>query len=173
MNRITSYNVCYTKLLRFALNSCVSLPPAKTWRPAVRVAGDPETVLPGPYALRVDMEDPSTAGGGDALRQQLADIIEDMLARRGFTRTEDEDGYLFAFSYRADVRRFQELHTEVTNTSSSTTTWEAQERAQKEARERKDTRGRKDTPEPKDSQGRNGQADRDNHPVLVGRNNFV
>ncbi|MBE0643514.1 MAG: hypothetical protein IH600_05500, partial [Bacteroidetes bacterium] len=117
--------------------ACSGIPPATAWRPEVRSAGEAGAVVPGPYTLRVEMSDSSTAGSGAAIRRQLGGIVEDMLARRGFIRVAELAEYTITFSYRGGTRYFQEWRTEVNNVSTTTTSWKTQEKRRKESEQRK------------------------------------
>lgn len=136
-------------LLLVTMQGCVTFPPAMAPRPALRSVGDPGVIVPGAYSLSVNMEDSSTAGSGAAMRRELAAIIEDMLARRGYTRSDDDAEYAVTFSYVAGTRRFTEWRTEVSEAQTTTTSWEAQERIRRE-RERGQREQGKNAPGPRD-----------------------
>lgn len=102
---------------------CTPIRLVPVWRPWTRSVGEVENVRPDAYVLRIEGEDRTTVADPSLVEERMGMAVEDLLKRRGFTRSDAAGPYIITLKYRADSRLAMSSTTMVDNRTSTSSFW--------------------------------------------------
>lgn len=93
------------------------------WRPWTRSVGDVAKIQPDAYALRIEGEDHTTVADPGLVETRMGTVVEDLLQRRGFTRSDASAPYVVTLKYRAGSQLAMSSTTMMDNRTSASSFW--------------------------------------------------
>jgi hypothetical protein len=106
-------------IIVFAVTGCTPIRLVPVWRPWTRNIGETESIRPDTYTLNIEGEDRTTVGEEKFVSMQISNTVEEMLSRRGFSRTEADAQYVITLNYRAGSQTLMNSTTVMENRSSA------------------------------------------------------
>ncbi len=112
-----------TLLVLFAAGGCTAPQLLPVWRPWTRTIGDTKQLTPGPYSLTIEGEDGVTVGKDEPVHEELKRMVDDILSRRGFVRSDGDAGYAVTLRYRVGAQSSSRSTTLMSNRTGASSFW--------------------------------------------------
>ena len=110
-------------LIASAFMGCTPTRLVPGWRPWTRSVGDVAKIQPDAYALRIEGEDHTTVADPGLVETRMGTVVEDLLQRRGFTRSDASAPYVVTLKYRAGSQLAMSSTTMMDNRTSASSFW--------------------------------------------------